>query len=292
MNYASQVLRHPVLSAAIQELFVPVLIYNCPTPGSTQHDKDMLKAFEEPSWNNPVARILDVNKRDVIPRINGVYRPRGIAAKIIEALRKADVDVPKAAAKTLVAVAAGDEVSEAQVQAFRDAVSDRISRSLVTSLSAAVKAYESRRLGTAHAAATKLLNNTRATDEEKTDARYLVELVSGRFSAAQERAKRLEASREYVALFDLVAEIRKEFAGLTGLEEWAKPIADSARDKTIRAEIKALETYAKLEAKLAKADSEKSRASARRKLEKFIEKNAGTRAAEKAAALLENQREE
>ena len=87
MNYASQVLRHPVLSTAIQELFIPVLIYNCPTPGSTQHDKDMLEAFEEPSWNNPVARILDGNKRDVIPRINGVYRARGIAAKIIEALR-------------------------------------------------------------------------------------------------------------------------------------------------------------------------------------------------------------
>jgi hypothetical protein len=276
-----------VLSAAIQELFVPVLIYNCPTPGSTQHDKDVLKAFEEPSWNNPVARILDAGKQDVIPRINGVYKPHGIAAKIIEALRKADVAVPTAAAKTLAAVAAGEDVSEAQAQAFRDAVSDRISRTLVKSLASAVRLYESRKLGAAHKAASRLRESAGATEEEKADATYLMELVAERYRAAQARAARLQESREYVALFDLLTTMRKEYAGLTGLEEWATPIANSAQDKTVRAEIKALEAYAKLEAKLAKADDDKSRAAAKKKLVAFIERNEGTRAAEKAAALLE-----
>ena len=53
-----------------------------------------MKKFNEPSWNNPVVRIIDDNDKNVIPRINGAYTLDKVVDGIISALIERGVQVP------------------------------------------------------------------------------------------------------------------------------------------------------------------------------------------------------
>jgi len=53
-NYGHNVLSHPLIAEAIETLFVPVAIYN--NKGGS--DAKVLKYYNEPTWNNPVVRIV------------------------------------------------------------------------------------------------------------------------------------------------------------------------------------------------------------------------------------------
>ena len=75
---------------AIEDSFIPVVIYN-----NKSEDAAKLKAFNEPSWNNPVVRFLNKDGKDVIPRKGGVYSISGIAARMIATLEAANRDVPE-----------------------------------------------------------------------------------------------------------------------------------------------------------------------------------------------------
>lgn len=69
-NYGNDLLTHPFIVEAIETYFVPLAIYN--NKGGT--DADVLRKFDEPSWNNPVARIIDPNsEKDITQRLNGKY---------------------------------------------------------------------------------------------------------------------------------------------------------------------------------------------------------------------------
>jgi len=74
---------------AIEELFVPVLVYN-----NKEQDAELLKSFDEPSWNNPVVRFLNGNGKDVIPRKVGVWNTGPLAVRMIASLESADREVP------------------------------------------------------------------------------------------------------------------------------------------------------------------------------------------------------
>ena len=75
---------------AIEDLFVPVLVYN-----NKSSDSATLKKFGEPSWNNPVVRFLNSEEKDVISRKSGVYTVGPIATRMVAALKAAKRPVPE-----------------------------------------------------------------------------------------------------------------------------------------------------------------------------------------------------
>lgn len=75
---------------AIEDLFVPVLIYN-----NKPSDAALLKKFNEPSWNNPIVRFLDSTGKDVIKRQNRVWDVSPMAARMVAALQAANQEVPR-----------------------------------------------------------------------------------------------------------------------------------------------------------------------------------------------------
>lgn len=74
---------------AIEDLFIPVLVYN-----NKPEDEATLKSFEEPSWNNPVVRFLNPELRDVIPRRDGIWDSKGLLHRLVEALEVVDQKPP------------------------------------------------------------------------------------------------------------------------------------------------------------------------------------------------------
>lgn len=89
-NYGAQPLSHPLLVEAIEELFVPVAIFNN-KPGA---DAEILKRFNEREWNNPVVRYLDASSSDLIPRKDGVWSIRDTTERIGQALEKTGKKTP------------------------------------------------------------------------------------------------------------------------------------------------------------------------------------------------------
>lgn len=63
-KFGNDILSHPLVVEAIETCFVPLCIYN----NQSGHDREILDKYKEPSWNNPVIRILDRNGRDLVPR--------------------------------------------------------------------------------------------------------------------------------------------------------------------------------------------------------------------------------
>jgi hypothetical protein len=84
-------LSHPLLVEAIEDLFVPLVVFNNRGGGDAQ----MLERFDEPSWNNPVVRYLDGQGKDVLPRRDRVWSTGGVATRTADALRAADRELPR-----------------------------------------------------------------------------------------------------------------------------------------------------------------------------------------------------
>ena len=89
-KYGNQVLSHPLIAEAIESLFIPMAVYN----NKSGKDAEWLAYFKEPSWNNPVVRIVDANKKDILPRLNGNYSPGGLVAYMMRALYLQGSDIP------------------------------------------------------------------------------------------------------------------------------------------------------------------------------------------------------
>lgn len=89
-NYGQQVLSHPLIVEAIESEFVPVAIYN--NKGGS--DARTLAEFGEPSWNNPVVRLIDTQKEMLVPRISGKYTATSLTGEMVKALERANRPVP------------------------------------------------------------------------------------------------------------------------------------------------------------------------------------------------------
>ena len=89
-NYGHEVLSHPLIVEAIEDLFQPVAIYN----NKKGEDAKTLAYFGEPAWNNPVVRIIDRNKKDIVERISGNYSKLGVVQSMILALKREGQGVP------------------------------------------------------------------------------------------------------------------------------------------------------------------------------------------------------
>ena len=89
-NYGNDVLSHPQIVEAIETLFVPVAIFN----NKGGKDAEVLKYYGEPSWNNPVVRIVNSEKKNLIQRVNGNYSKLAIVHAMVFALQAAEKEIP------------------------------------------------------------------------------------------------------------------------------------------------------------------------------------------------------
>lgn len=89
-GYGKNVLSHPLIVEAIETLFVPAAIYN----NNKGEDERVLKSFGEPSWNNPVVRIMTPERQELVSRLSGDYTKAGLVGAMITALESNNNTVP------------------------------------------------------------------------------------------------------------------------------------------------------------------------------------------------------
>ena len=99
-KFGREVLSQPLIVEAIEDEFIPVVVYNNRSSGQ---DKVLLDRFGERPWNYQVLRFLDQNGKDIIERKEGISSIDGVASRMISALKKHKRPVPKYLS-TLVAV--------------------------------------------------------------------------------------------------------------------------------------------------------------------------------------------
>ena len=91
-KFGREVLTNPLLVEAIENEFIPVLVYNNRKGGM---DQKLLERFQEPAWNYQVIRFLNAEGNDVIPRKDRVWTLSGVASRMVEALKAVNHTVPK-----------------------------------------------------------------------------------------------------------------------------------------------------------------------------------------------------
>jgi len=90
-NYGRDVLSHPLMVEAIENLFIPLAIYN----NKGGKDKKTLEKFNEPSWNNPVVRIVDALGKDIVKRVGSDYTALGLYSAITYTLKTNNKEIPE-----------------------------------------------------------------------------------------------------------------------------------------------------------------------------------------------------
>ncbi len=90
VSYGEQALSHPLIVDAAATLFTPAAVFN----NIEGPDREVLRSFDEPEWNNPVVRIIDADRSMLAPRIDGDYTVGGIAGAMVAALAKSGREVP------------------------------------------------------------------------------------------------------------------------------------------------------------------------------------------------------
>jgi hypothetical protein len=84
------VLSHPLLVEAIEDEFIPFLVYN----NRSGQDAIWLEQFQESSWNYQVLRFWNSRCEDILPRKDKVWSLAGVVSRMIEALNAAQRAVP------------------------------------------------------------------------------------------------------------------------------------------------------------------------------------------------------
>lgn len=89
-NYGQSVLVHPLMVEAIENEFIPLTIFN----NIGGKDRDVLSLFSEPTWNNPVVRIVDSEGDNIISRLAGDYTSLGLYRAMEEAMVREQREIP------------------------------------------------------------------------------------------------------------------------------------------------------------------------------------------------------
>ncbi len=90
VHFGQDVLTHPLMVELIADRFVPVAIFNN-HPGP---DAEILRRYNEPSWNNPVVRFLGSDGAELLPKLADRYDALGLHEKIIAVLDILGGDIP------------------------------------------------------------------------------------------------------------------------------------------------------------------------------------------------------
>ncbi len=89
-DFGKTVLSKPRVVEAIENEFLPVLVYN----NRGGEDRRLLERFNEPAWNYQVVRFLDSEGHDIIPRKDRIWTVRHLASRMIETLQAVGRPVP------------------------------------------------------------------------------------------------------------------------------------------------------------------------------------------------------
>lgn len=84
------VLSDVVVADAVEGFFVPVFVAN----NEEGDDRAVLRHFGEPTWNNPVIRIIDVDENALVPRLEGADPRVHLLGRIVLALHATKRTVP------------------------------------------------------------------------------------------------------------------------------------------------------------------------------------------------------
>ena len=90
-NYGHNVLSNPLMVEALENSFIPLAIFN----NKGGKDKKILEKFNEPSWNNPVVRIIDTKGKNLTKRIGNDYSAITLCKRLKETLLLRGTKVPK-----------------------------------------------------------------------------------------------------------------------------------------------------------------------------------------------------
>lgn len=90
-EFGRKVLSHPLLVEAIEDEFIPVVVFNNRSSGE---DKKLLERFNEPAWNFQVIRFLDGNGKDIVKRKDGIWSVDAVTGRMIETLEKQKRPIP------------------------------------------------------------------------------------------------------------------------------------------------------------------------------------------------------
>jgi len=90
-NYGKNILSNPLLVDIIENEFIPLAIFN----NKKGEDRKILKSFKEPSWNNPVVRIINHEGQNLVSRLSGNYSLEGVSNLIRLALVNSDFGIKK-----------------------------------------------------------------------------------------------------------------------------------------------------------------------------------------------------
>ncbi|NUQ34773.1 MAG: redoxin domain-containing protein [Planctomycetaceae bacterium] len=160
-----------------------------------------------------------------------------------------------------------------------------ITEKLDPALKSAVDAYNKGTYGAAFQEATKAKEAEGATDAVKANADYVLTLVDHWVQKSSNKIKELEESREYVELFEVLKTSQKNFKGHSLANEAAEKEKTLKADQNVKKEVKALEQFDALKAKLKAAKNDAQKKGVKEELDALAEKDDGTRAAEKAREL-------
>ena len=89
-KFGNEILSQPLIVEAIESYFIPLCIYN--NKGGS--DKEVLEKYEEPSWNNPVIRVVDQTGKDIIDRQPDFRSQTKTLNTIINAIKKSGKEIP------------------------------------------------------------------------------------------------------------------------------------------------------------------------------------------------------
>jgi hypothetical protein len=90
VHFGQDVLTHPLMVELIADRFVPVAIFNN-RPGA---DAEILRRYDETSWNNPVVRFLGPDGAELLPKLADRYDAPALHEKITAVLELLGGDVP------------------------------------------------------------------------------------------------------------------------------------------------------------------------------------------------------
>lgn len=178
------------------------------------------------------------------------------------------------------------QLQDGQVEKLLRKTRDFYVRKVVAEVKPAAAAFSKGKLVEAHELATAIKEQEGAGREAIADAEYVLGRVEAMRTAWKRRVESGVKSGLYLDVFDTLGKIQKHFAGTEEAQAATEKLAELKADPNVKLEIKASKALDKLVAQNAKAgSSEKKLDALRKKVERFMKKYEGTKAAERAEML-------
>ena len=151
----------------------------------------------------------------------------------------------------------------------------------------AAAAFKKGRLAETEKLATQLVEDGATSEQGQTDAKYLLRRVSDLVGYWDRTAKETAESGLYGRTFDVLGRLQKYYAGSELATNAAETSKSLKADANVKKELSLSKKLAKLKDRFNAAGKDREDLdSCQKKVQKFIDKNAGTKAAARAEALL------